>query len=397
MSRREPPTSAAELKAWLSAADRPEEDHYLDFKAQLNAGPKENKELAKDLAQFALDGGSLVIGVLEGKEEPHTPVPVTLEGLRERVESVAQSRVDPPMTIRCHPLPEEDNPTLGYLWVEVPASPVAPHMIEGVYYGRGDTQKHRLSDADVLRLHDARRSQERDREVALRAWVDQDIPSHNRTQAHFHLVAAPLTAPPGLVDDFLDETPDAKLRALVREGVKRSRARIDAAYMLENAGEFSRTAQGIQLATFASPPDDESSVLIEVTDEGHLRVRMTRVSMEMDQGESAIWPDVAVVLARQCLGVVAELAVSTGYQGRWSVGAAVTDLSGHYIGRTTSHTRTPHLPDYYATTQASLPQLRDNPGTLTQALMKRFARSTYYERQQDVLDAFTDPEHGDGT
>ena len=397
MSRRHPPRSAAELKAWLGDADRPEEDHHLDFKAQLNDGRKENIELARDLAQFALDGGTLLVGVREEEEGPHTPTPVTLKDLRERVESVASARVDPPLGVRCHSIPEADDPTTGYLWVEVPASPVAPHMVEGTYYGRGDTQKRRLPDDEVLRLHDARRVQERDREVALRAWVDQGLPPHKRTQVHFHFVAAPVTAPPGFVDDLLDGSPDTGLRALVREGVERSQARIAAAYMLENAGAFSRTAQGIQLATFASPPNEETGVLMEVTDEGHLRVRMTRVSAENDHESSVIWPEIAVVLARQCLGVVAEVAELTGYQGRWALGAAVTDLSGRTIEGRWPDTRTPHLPDHYATAQASLLQLRDTPGTLTQALMKRFARSTYYEKQQDVLNAFSDPEHGDGT
>lgn len=389
MSRREPPASAAELKAWLSAADRPEEDHYLDFKAQLDAGAKENKELAKDLAQFALDGGSLVIGVLEGKDEPHTPTPVTLEGLRERVESVAQDRVDPPMTIRCHPIAEEEDPGAGFLWVEVPASPMAPHMVEGAYYGRGDTQKRRLSDAEVLRLHDARRIQEKDREGPVREWVRQDLPPHQRTQAHFHLVAVPVTAPPGLVDDLLDDTTETQYRALVRDGISRAQVQHNAAFMLESAGRFSRTGVGVQLAAF-NQYDDESGVLIEVTEKGHLRVRMTRVSAEADQG-SKIWPDIAVVLARQCLGVVAELADLTEYRGRWSVGVAVTDISGHIIGDRWMHEPTPDLPDYYNTAEASHLQLEEGLGALTQALMKSFARSTHYAQQHAVLDAFSDP------
>ena len=390
MSRRQPPRSAAELKAWLLDADRPEEDHHLDFKAQLNPGQKENIELARDLAQFALDGGSLLVGVREEKEGPHTPTPVPLDSLRDRVESVASARVDPPLSIRCHPIPDEDDLTTGYLWVEVPASPLAPHMVEGTYYGRGDTQKRRLSDDEVLRLHDARRVQERDREVALRAWVDEDLPPHKRTQAHFHLVAAPVAAPPGIVDDLLDDTTEAQYRALVRDGVTRAQVQHDAAFMLEHAGRFSRTGQGVQLATFSNH-GDETYVLVEVTEAALLRVRMTQVSTGSDRG-STIWPDTAVALARQCLGVVAELADVTGYIGRWSVGVAVTDISGHLIGGRVWDEPTPSLPDYYRTAEASHLQLEDNLGALTQTLMKSFARSTRYAQHQEVLGAFADPD-----
>jgi hypothetical protein len=39
------------------------------------------------------------------------------------------------------------------LIVEVPPSPLAPHMVDGKYHGRGDTVKHVLSDAEVERMH----------------------------------------------------------------------------------------------------------------------------------------------------------------------------------------------------------------------------------------------------
>lgn len=42
-----------------------EETHYLELKGQLDSGSGGNKELARDLAQFAIDSGTLVIGVAE--------------------------------------------------------------------------------------------------------------------------------------------------------------------------------------------------------------------------------------------------------------------------------------------------------------------------------------------
>jgi hypothetical protein len=78
-----------------------QESHYLELKRELAAGPAANKELAKDLAQFTIDGGVLAIGVDEGNEAtPPSLTPVDLAGLSERVEEVAANRVDPPLHVR---------------------------------------------------------------------------------------------------------------------------------------------------------------------------------------------------------------------------------------------------------------------------------------------------------
>jgi hypothetical protein len=54
------------------------EGHTLDFKSALPPGKGKNTELAKDLAQFAIDGGVLVIGVDDNdKTVPPKLTPVT--------------------------------------------------------------------------------------------------------------------------------------------------------------------------------------------------------------------------------------------------------------------------------------------------------------------------------
>jgi hypothetical protein len=67
----------------------------------LPPGRGANKELAKDLAQFAIDGGVLVIGV-DDNDKAIAPklTPVDLNGLKERVDQVARSIPDPPMHVR---------------------------------------------------------------------------------------------------------------------------------------------------------------------------------------------------------------------------------------------------------------------------------------------------------
>ena len=90
------------------------------------------KELARDLASFANDGGALLLGVAEDKAARTLQVnPVPLAGLAERVDQVAGSRCDPPLYVVCRPLTEETGRASGVLLVEIPASASAPHVVEG--------------------------------------------------------------------------------------------------------------------------------------------------------------------------------------------------------------------------------------------------------------------------
>ncbi|MFC9587852.1 hypothetical protein ACFVJ8_34185 [Streptomyces yangpuensis] len=60
----------------------------------------DNKELARDLASFAVDGGTLIIGVQENKESRTFELaPQPLNGLPEKIEQVARTLPDPPLTV----------------------------------------------------------------------------------------------------------------------------------------------------------------------------------------------------------------------------------------------------------------------------------------------------------
>jgi uridine phosphorylase len=54
--------------------------------------------LAKDVASFSLDGGTILIGVDEATSPPSL-TPVVLNGLPERVEQIAAMRVDEPVLV----------------------------------------------------------------------------------------------------------------------------------------------------------------------------------------------------------------------------------------------------------------------------------------------------------
>jgi predicted HTH transcriptional regulator len=137
------------------------ESHYLDFKREVPSGESGTKGLAKDIAAFALDGGTILIGIDEDSSPPAL-TPVELDGLPERVEQIGAMSVQEGVAVSTVVIETTPGSGRGYLVIRVPASPRAPHMADGKYYGRGDKRNRVLSHAEVLRLHQQQHAQEQD-------------------------------------------------------------------------------------------------------------------------------------------------------------------------------------------------------------------------------------------
>ena len=101
-----------------------EEKNWCDLKRELSAGRGANAELARDLASFAVDGGTLIIGLDERCAGGSPLTPVDLSAVtRERIESVAAMKVDPPLTVECSMVDAPSREGGGYVLVHVPESP----------------------------------------------------------------------------------------------------------------------------------------------------------------------------------------------------------------------------------------------------------------------------------
>ncbi len=100
------PTHEDDIRTLLETVDF-DESHHLDVKASIGSSPRARKDTAKDLAAFAIDGGTLVIGVGEDKAkkfgEPGrfflAPDDAGDEAVL-RVEQIAQLAVVPPVIVR---------------------------------------------------------------------------------------------------------------------------------------------------------------------------------------------------------------------------------------------------------------------------------------------------------
>ena len=193
------PTSEADLLLAAQNGTLSESVPHLELKREIGSTDAANKELARDLASLAIDGGLLLVGIVDERHRDPSDAasalnPVDLAQLCERIEQVASTRISPPSFFHCTSIPSAADPTRGYLAVHVPPSVQAPHMVDGRYMGRGDHTKRVLTDNEVVLLHARREQLDRDAAEALDAYVARDPwRERNRSQncGHLFVVAEP--------------------------------------------------------------------------------------------------------------------------------------------------------------------------------------------------------------
>ncbi|MBC2902106.1 RNA-binding domain-containing protein [Streptomyces cupreus] len=378
-----------------------EESHHLDLKKAPNS-KGDNKELARDLASFAVDGGTLIIGVQENKESRTFELaPQPLNGLPEKVESVARTIPDPPLTVITEEISSAADDGTGYLIVHIPASPVAPHMVDNRYFGRGDKTKYQMGDAEVVALHTRRRNTEADTLALLRKEMDEDPLRDVGAQSHLFLVAQPTA---GRRDMCLPITgaQDWNLRlhtliTRVQENQKLRAALSDQGFSpdLSHAHQGRRRARGVALSSSSLKSDrtyaaegnwgDEHVIEVQLFEDGGLRLFMTRLSDSLhdrytpeEDAEQVLFDAGAVILTRHMLELIRLVSEDVGYHGNWAVAVGASRLRGRrrYAGQ--SHFPSNHrysADTYEESTGATLAELREAPGTVTRRLLGPLLRS----------------------
>jgi hypothetical protein len=323
------PSSEAELEAALNEGAFTETPKR-EAKQQLRS----SKDQAKDMASFAIDGGLIVVGVREIKTEGRFELaPVEwVDQILETPARIAASSCDPPLQVSVDWL-ESTLPGHGYLLIEVPASPLAPHMAGGAYYGRGDREKRRLPDAEVERLIRARDTSLDVVRTALREQVQKD-PFPEGELAHLHVVALPSRRIPGMFKAWT-AAEDARplLFDLVRDGIStRTRERGGETALV--APEFGdlwsgfRTAGGVGIASQTSAEAREQNDLrFIVRERGEVFLYCGR-SADRRYGQHLIFDGALAFRVRAFLDLLGSLSEEAGYGGSWDVGVAVTNLHG---------------------------------------------------------------------
>ena len=398
------PKTEADLQAAITGG-LIEEKHYFDAKEKL-ATKGDNKELARDLSSFAIDGGTMIVGLAEDKENStFSLAPQPLQGLPEKVEQVAHSIPDPPLVILTDPIKSEADTTQGYLVIHIPASPLAPHMVEGRYFGRGDKTKRTLPDSEVVRLHERRRNAEQDALALLKHEIDNDPMRDVGKQSHLFLVAQPLAAPRDMLLDlttgpkwnlklgqFIDKAHTAEINTRL-DGLEAYPKLTDAENGYRRSGGAARASRNLGEGRIYTPDPgtyrDEDAIELQVFENGGLRLFSSRLSEQINEEteDHFLYDLVAVGNTYRFLALVRQAGADAGYMGNWALALGITRLHGRspYTSvargdRWRHGMRNLYDRDTYEqATETTWAELNETPGTVTRRLVGSFLRTLAVE------------------
>lgn len=386
------------------------ENAHLDVKRETGATDSSRTETARDLASFAIFGGSLLIGIDEDKtSRTFSAAPQPLEGLAERVEQIAANRVDPPLFVRVHDVPTEADPSLGFLLVEVPPSSQAPHMVDGRYYARGDRTKRRLTDAEVSALHAARVPAARRIRDFLKEWSSRRVvpEGYDQQLGHLKIVGMPLTAIPA--GSFLGVSRAANNTSAF-ELATFAVAQVPTAFKnfspsLRSGQHWVRRRDGSALTTLdpgvpqLGPEGREHSLVdFEVRDDGSFGILMGRLTdrpatWRGDTG-GVVFDFPAAGYAWQAVRAAIWISSQTGYRGSWGFGLKADGLAEHHSWELVNNNhmfRVTHpysADDFSSVTSGSLAEIEDAPEAVTERLIGGLLHGLgSYEAFKSVLDS----------
>lgn len=329
------PASESELKSALESG-AVDESHYLDFKREIGDGDGARKETARDLASFATHGGIIVVGVEEPTPGKFALAPITIANASERVEQIATNRIDPGLFIQTTIL-ESSVPGMGYLVIDIPPSPAAPHMVEGRYWGRSERAKRQLSDPEVVQMHASRVAIGDRIRAALNEELQRD-PSP-RPISRMFLVAEPLQAESGLARTFV-RGPRNEMHnfAGIAEGLvphsveRQTTSPHDLSSAVRRSRGLAKTNLDEGRSIKRSGAEDYAED-IEVQVSGAIRLFTSGITYQAEarriQGEiSLVRAGHVIAWVHRVIGYAAHLGPTLGYRGPWGLGVHIYGLAG---------------------------------------------------------------------
>lgn len=306
------------------------------------------REMAKDLAALAVDGGTLILGVDEDKSTGRAMAltPVAVQGLAERIDQIAAYRIDPPLPVEIRDdLRDPADPTRGLVIVDVPASPMAPHMVDGRYYIRDYRTMRVMSDAEVVRHHQLRARDTDQVDDELAKAVDAIAAAVSADQGRLVVVAVPvpLRRPHALRAELSDRGAARWLEARQKAATERVHTQVEASatalrhhiydhwqWHVVGTRHGIRVTNGIRHEHYAG---QTCTLAVEVAESGTVRVAAGPL-VETDRRHT--WQDSRPVLdyhrcltiALHTVALAAEIADHIGNRGTIGIGLALDGVEG---------------------------------------------------------------------
>ena len=359
-----------------------QETATFDAKAEIGRA----KEVAKDIAAMANDGGVLLYGIGEDdNDHPTVLQPFELKGAKEKIANWVQTCIAPAPIIRPDPLPKEDDPSIGYLVVEVPASPDAPHMVtksqNNRFYGRNGPRNVRLSAGEVERLFQRRESWKRDREKLIDEFISDAPPERDADQPTMHLVASPLASDDELLERALSEG-DPRQETALRNLFRQTQKELDLHFRRHNVLYDQRwERRGDRYITHLGALPDDERTHEQIVD---LQIYFDGSAYHFDgefaakfEGASYLREGAVVVRTVRLLHFLAKIYEEAQYVGPVDLAIKLSGIGGCISGHLRDGRRKPHpnpiKDDEYADTARTYPQeMQADPLSEAQKLIGRF-------------------------
>jgi hypothetical protein len=386
------------------------ESHTLEFKRddypRTEGG---RREMAKDLAALAVDGGTMIIGVEEDKPSGRATAlaPVAIQGLAERIDQIAAYRIEPPLPVEIRDdLRDPDDPTRGLVIVDVPASPLAPHMVDGRYYIRDNRTVRVMSDAEVVRHHQLRARDDDQVDDDLTDAVDAFGAAISSDQGRLVITAVPipLRRPHALRAELSDEGATRWLETWQRAATERVRSQhddLDSALRHHIYRDWEwhvvGTRHGIRVTNgirFEYVIGQTCTLAVEVVESGAVRVAagpLVETDLRHTSQDSRLVLGYlrCLTVAVHTIALAAEIVDHVGSRGTIGIGVLLDGVEGAWPELAPSRDLTNHMewivardrlaqfrdPSYRQTTAATTVELADNLTRVMDRLFGSLLRS----------------------
>jgi hypothetical protein len=355
-----------------------EESPIFDAKREI---PANNREIAKDIAAMANDGGVIIYGIGEDENGRLTNLnPIALNGRSERIDAIVQTAICEPPIIHVSKIPTSEDPSKGYLVVQIPASERAPHMVivkgDHRFYGRSAKGNRLLSEAEVARLYERRQRWEVDREALLSEEIDNAPCPPHKDFAYLHVIARPVAARDGFLDQVASDTQPIQrvLSDLVETVESLNLYPIDYRPFIYNPQRWFIRTEGYLADLHGSlnrdDPGEALTLQIDFDGTGHL---FCGRAAEREADRFLFFHSVVAGNTLNFIAFLGELHARAHYIGMVDIGLAVTGLSGsvlHVKNRLMSHSLLPYEGnDYRRSMRVSAISCKAEPKRLTEQIL----------------------------
>jgi hypothetical protein len=390
------PTTADELIRAIEAGSLPHEAAAFEVKAQLPTS-KASRDIAIDVSAMATEGGVMIYGVLEDKAAmTFSPTPVELAGVKDRISDVVTANVRERIDFDIQLLPLDNEPTRGFVVVDIPASVRAPHMVETKgefrFYGRVPGGNAVLTEAQIALLYDRRRKVEQQAERTLdEALAAAPLSAIPGTRGDLHLVARPLLSDRGLRRRAWRGDEDPELGAGIiaaRDGIHFKTPWDPKFADILNGGQNLVTLDGFAILNPVIVREEEIIerwvARVEVLDDGTSRYFRAAVAEQDEHNGHYVIRDTAVAqIASHFLLMVGRLLDAGDYHGAVELSVAIMGGSGAVSAEwfnavrmlpTRSFPAVP-LDDYRDSLRAPVSRLVNEPCAVAASLLSRILRA----------------------